>query len=510
MGHQVSADAAGREHRAAFRERLVQQLGVLERMLAEHPSAPAGSPCRFDATPPTIGMEVELVLVDGDLQPKAGNAAVLDLVDDTDLQPEIGAHTLELNVPPGSLDSSGLPGLEARLRQRLDAADATAAATGARILMTGLLPTLLPEHLSGEWMTPTPRYRALQEAVLAARGEDVVLDISGPAGVPGSERLSLSTPSIAPESACTSTQLHLKVAPEDFAATWNAAQLLMGPQVALGANSPFGLGRQLWAETRIPVFTQSTDTRTVELVAQGVRPRVFPGEGWASSVLDLFAENVRWFPPLLPDLGEEDPVAALEAGRPPSLHELCLHGGTIWRWNRPIYDVAGGQAHLRVENRVLPAGPTVLDVLANAAVYYGAVRVLVEDGPPLPQVLPAQAALAGLQDCARDGLAARVTWPGRDGRAKEQPVDRLLLERVIPMAADGLARYGVPREAIDRYLDVAQARAASGMTGAVWQVRTVRALQERGADRVAALRGMLARYVEGMHANEPVHTWPLP
>jgi hypothetical protein len=506
VGQEVTADAVGREHRAAFRDRLHLCLQVLERMLDEHPHAAPGSPARFDAEPPTVGMEVELVLVDAQGRPHPGNRRVLELVGDEAFQPEIGQHTLELNVPPGSLDESGLLGLERRLRERLDAADRSARQVGARLLMTGLLPTLLPEHLTGDWMTRSPRYQALQDAVLEARGEDVTIDIAGPPEVPGSERLGLAVPSIAPEAACTSLQLHLKVSPEDFAATWNAAQLLMGPQVALGANSPFGLGRQLWAETRIEMFTQSTDTRPVELRAQGVRPRVFAGEGWATSALDLFAENVRWFPPLLPELGEEDPVAELEAGRAPSLHELCLHGGTVWRWNRPIYDVLDGRAHLRVENRVLPAGPTVVDVLANAAVYYGALKVLLEDGPHLPDVLPAEAALAGFAACARSGLAAQAPWPG----AGTGPVDRLLLERVLPMAADGLARWGVAGEAVDRYLGVAEARAATGQTGAVWQVRAVRALEERGADRIEALHQMLTRYAEGMHSNEPVHTWPLP
>ena len=525
MGQEVSAEQLGREQRRAYREKLHQCLEVLGAMLDEHATGtPTGTSTRslFESAPPLTGMEVELVLVDDALAPHRGNADVLSALAGTDLgpdfQPEIGAHTLELNVPPGTVTGNGLAALEERLRASLNGADARAAAAGARILMLGVLPTLGPEHLSGDWMTSSVRYRALQEAVLGARGEQVEVDLREPADGPGArargseppERLSLVTDSIAAESACTSIQLHLKVAPEEFGATWNAAQLLMGPQLALGANSPFALGRRLWAETRVELFAQSVDTRTPELAAQGVRPRTFVGEGWAGSgaraAWDLFAQDVAWFPPLLPQLSDEDPVAELDAGRAPHLAELSLHSGTVWRWNRPVYDVVDGRAHLRVENRVLPAGPTVVDAMANAALYYGALRVLVEDGPDPAALLDPAVVPAAFTDCARRGMDGEVRWPGL-GRVGAQ---RLLLDHLLPMAAEGLSRWGVTGESVDRYLGVAQARAASGRTGARWQVDAVAALEERGADRWTALRGMLERYAEGMASNTPVHTWALP
>ena len=171
--------------------------------------------------------------------------------------------------------------------------------------------------------------------------------------------------------------------PERFADHWNAAQVLAGPQLALGANSPFFLGQRLWAETRIPLFTQATDTRSVELKNQGVRPRVWFGERWITSIFDLFEENVRYFPALLPELYDEEPEEVFERGEVPELKELRLHNGTVYRWNRPIYDIVGGRPHLRVENRVLPAGPSIADVMANAAFYYGTMRVLAEEDRPV-------------------------------------------------------------------------------------------------------------------------------
>ncbi len=156
------------------------------------------------------------------------------------------------------------------------------------------------------------RYQALNDSIFTARGEDIMIDIAGP------ERLSLQAASIAPESACTSMQLHLQVSPADFANNWNAAQVLAGPQLALGANSPYFFGHQLWSETRIELFAQATDTRPDELKTQGVRPRVWFGERWITSIFDLFEENVRYFPSLLPELSDEDPVAELAAGRTPA------------------------------------------------------------------------------------------------------------------------------------------------------------------------------------------------
>jgi hypothetical protein len=220
---------------------------------------------------------------------------------------------------------------------------------------------LTGDHVSIDALTANPRYKALNEQIFAARGEDIWLDIDG------DERLRNSSDSIAPEAACTSVQCHLQVSPETFPAYWNAAQAIAGVQMAMGANSPFLFGRQLWRETRIALFDQASDTRSEELKEQGVRPRVWFGERWFTSVSDLFEENVRYFPALLPICSDEDPLQVLESGGVPSLAELRLHNGTVYRWNRPVYDVVGDLPHLRVDNRVLPAGPTVVDMLANAA-----------------------------------------------------------------------------------------------------------------------------------------------
>ncbi|MGH3626672.1 MAG: glutamate--cysteine ligase, partial [Sciscionella sp.] len=311
--------------------------------------------------------------------------------------------------------------------------------------------------------------------------------------------------SIVAEAACTSAQLHLQVAPGDFAAHWNAAQSIAGAQVAMAANSPFLLGKALWHETRIPLFQQATDARCSELRHQGVRPRVWFGERWIDSIFDLFEENVRYFPGLLPETDGEQPLRELDEGNTPALTELCLHNGTIWRWNRPVYDVVGNVPHLRVENRVLPAGPTVLDLMANAAFFYGAQRALCTRGRPISTELTFAAAEHNFFAAARDGFSAMQFWPGHGWLTAAELISTVLL----PLAHQGLRDYGVCDEVRERYLGIVEQRCRSGRNGATWQRDTVGALQRAGADRAEALSGMLGRYVELMGTEQPVHTWPI-
>src|SRR5689334_17812550 len=220
---------------------------------------------------------------------------------------------------------------------------------------------------------------------------------------------------------------------------WNAAQCIAGVQLALGANSPYLFGRQLWRETRIPLFEQATDTRSDELKIQGVRPRVWFGERWITSIFDLFEENVRYFPSLLPICEDEDPIAVLDDGGVPKLGELRLHNGTVYRWNRPIYDVVDGKPHVRVENRVLPAGPTVVDSMANAAFYFGLVRRLAEQDRPVWTQMSFGAAEENFHNGARHGIDASVFWPGLGA----VPVTELVLRRLLPLAREGLDSWGV-------------------------------------------------------------------
>ncbi|HEY8045990.1 MAG TPA: glutamate-cysteine ligase family protein [Streptosporangiaceae bacterium] len=492
MGRDIQAIKISGEDRGKYREKVQRSLDVFARMLRER---------RFEASPSRVGVEIELNLVDSRGAPSMRNAAVLDAIADPAWATELGQFNLEINVPPRRLEGQALADLEQEIRASLNAADAKARGTGSRLVMVGILPTLAEEDMREDTISANDRYRVLNEQIFAARGEDLRIAIDGP------EQLLTHSGSITPEAACTSVQLHVQVSPDAFASYWNAAQAIAGVQVALAANSPFLFGRQLWDETRITLFEQATDTRPDELKQQGVRPRVWFGERWITSVFDLFEENLRYFPALLPVCEDEDPLAVLDGGGIPGLAEMSLHNGTVYRWNRPVYAVVDGQPHLRVENRVLPAGPTVADVMANAAFYYGLIRALADEQRPVWTQMSFATAAENLQEGARQGLEARLYWPGLG----EVPVAELVLRRLLPLAREGLARWGVDPGSASRMLAIIEQRCLTARNGATWQVETTRAISERdGACRADALREMTQRYIGHMHANEPVHTWPAP
>jgi hypothetical protein len=490
MGRDVPAMVISQADRRAYREKVRHCLDVLALMLRES---------RFETEPQQVGLEIELNLVDDSGWPSMKSEDVLGAIADPAWATELGQFNLEINVPPRPLAGAAFAEFESEVRASLNHADQRARQAGSRLAMIGILPTLRESDVDDSAISPNPRYRLLNEQIFAARGEDMGISIEG------ADRLEAYIDTIAPEAACTSVQFHLQVSPESFGSYWNAAQAVAGVQVALGANSPFLFGRELWAETRITLFEQATDTRPEELKAQGVRPRVWFGERWITSVFDLFEENLRYFPALLPLRDDEDPGAALEAGRAPQLAELTLHNGTVYRWNRPVYAVVSGQPHLRVENRVLPAGPTVADTFANAAFYYGLVRMLAEAERPVWTQMSFAAANDNLLEAARHGIEARLYWPGLG----EVPVTELTLRRLLPLARDGLSRCGADSAEADRLLGIIEQRCLTGRNGATWQASAVHALERPGSlGRPEALRQMTQRYLECMHSNEPVHSWP--
>ncbi|WP_245764928.1 glutamate--cysteine ligase [Nonomuraea jiangxiensis] len=476
-----------RDDRRKYREKVRRCLDVFAQMLRES---------RFELERPLAGLEIELNIVDARGEAAMRNAQVLAAIEEPDWATELGQFNIEINVEPQELGGDGVLRLENDVRDRLNHAEERAHSQGGHLVLIGILPTLREQDLGEGTLSANPRYRLLNEQIFAARGEDLHLCIEGV------ERLDTHADSVAPEAACTSVQLHLQVSPEAFASHWNAAQAIAGAQVAVAANSPYLFGKELHRETRIALFEQATDTRPAELKTQGVRPRVWFGERWITSVFDLFEENVSYYPALLPLCEPEDPRSELEQGRIPHLHELTLHNGTIYRWNRPVYAVVNGMPHLRVENRVLPAGPSVSDIAANAAFYYGLMRKLPYAERPIWSQMSFQAAEDNLGAAARQGLEARLYWPGMG----EVPAAELILRRLLPLAHEGLAEWGVSGPVADRLLAIIEGRCLTGRTGASWQVERVRA---HGGERHEALRAMTVDYIERMHSNMPVHIWDM-
>ena len=347
-------------------------------------------------------------------------------------------------------------------------------------------------------VSENPRYSLLDQQIFAARGEDLEIVIDG------IERLQMISDTIMPEAACTSTQVHLQVSPDDFAGYWNAAQAIAGIQVAVGANSPYLFGRELVAESRIPLFEQSTDTRSDELKTQGVRPRVWFGERWITSIFDLFEENSRYFPALLPISTDEDPVEVLDAGGVPKLDELRLHNGTVYRWNRPVYDVSDGTPHLRVENRVLPAGP-------DRGRHHGQRRVLRRAGAGPGRRGPADLdpdVVPGRERELRRRHPATASTPRSTGRGSVRSRSpswwcaSCCRWRPTDCGAGGSTR---PRA-------VGCSTSSSGAVCVRPTVRHGRLRRCRAASRPVSpggrpCTGCSATYLERMHSNEPVHLW---
>ncbi|MER6954217.1 glutamate-cysteine ligase family protein [Streptomyces sp. NPDC000618] len=491
MGRDVPALVFTREDRRRYRIKMQECLEVFAQMLRES---------RFESERPQVGLEIELNLVDDRAEPAMRNSDVLEAIADPAWSTELGRFNLEINVPPRRLTEGGPDAWESEIRAALNHAEERARSVGTHLIMIGILPTLRQTDVGESALSENARYRLLNDQVFAARGEDLHIELDGV------DRLQTYADTITPEAACTSTQFHLQVSPDEFAAYWNAAQAIAGVQVALAANSPFLFGKELWHETRVPLFEQATDTRPQEIKAQGVRPRVWFGERWITSVFDLFEENLRYFPALLPLCDEQDPRETLAGGDVPELPELTLHNGTIYRWNRPVYAVADDRPHVRVENRCLPAGPTVADTLANGAFYYGLTRALVEEERPVWSRMSFRAAEDNLHTAARHGIEARLYWPGMG----EAPVPELVLRRLLPLAHLGLERSGMDAAWREPLLGIIEQRCVTGRNGAVWQKETFhRITASARVDRHEALRRMTQQYIDYMHLNAPAHTWPV-
>lgn len=504
MGRSIDREEFSEDDYSRFRDRLEESLGVLGRLLER-----AG----FGVGPTTIGAELELVLVDGSGNPLPQNQAIHAAVADPRVTFELHRFNLELNASPVPLAGQPFTELGSELRLLLDRVAAAARVHAGRPALIGILPTLGRDHLTPAMMTDAPRYHAISHGLRRMRESPFRIEIMG------ADPIDILSDDVGLEGANTSFQVHLRVDPPDFARIYNAVQLASGPALAVSGNSPTFLGHRLWEETRIALYKQSVDDRP------GDKPRRRPartalGTGWLrGGALDLFAEGVRLHRPVLPVVGEENPAAPGERSpatlgdgadtrpTPPSLDELRLHQSTVWRWNRAIYDPAAG-GHLRIEMRSLPAGPTVIDMLANSAFLIGVSLGLAEQDEQWTYALAFERADDGFYRAAQYGLAAELTWPmgGRD-RIRTVQAGRLVGE-LIPAARHGLIAAGVAAREADSLLDLISRRTATGQTGAAWQRATLARL-ERGRNRHEALAMMFERYLANAATGRPVHTWPV-
>ena len=464
----------------------------------------------FGEGPRSLGAELEVNLVSSGGRPAPVNQAVLTAAQDPRLTEEINRFNLEINAEPVALAGRPFTALARGLCDALSRVRRAAGAASATPVLIGILPTAGPADLSPAALTDTPRYRALSAALRRLHGDAFRLHIAG------EDFLDIDVPDVTYEGANTSFQVHLRVDPAEFAAAYNAAQVAAGPALAIGCNSPLFLGRRLWAETRVVLFRQSVDHRRDALVNDWRPARVSFGNGWVrSSAVEQFAEQVALHEALLPVASGEDALARVRAGEIPELGELRLHGGTIWQWNRAVYDPTAG-GHLRIEFRALPAGPTVTDMVANAAFFLGLVHAL---EPRMDQLLAGFLfghARRNFYQAAQHGLDAELLWPAVAGRRVEPRPAAALIAELVPVAEEGLERAGVASDEARTWLTTIAARAAARMTGARWQRKVFERELRRGRALPNALSEMLRCYleageaVEAGEAGRPLHQWPAP
>jgi len=486
--HQTRTDATAEELRL-FMKRLLNDLRALETMLAEG---------AIESGVRRIGAEQELFLVDESRRPAARNLEVLEALDDPHFTTELGKFNIEANLDPLLFGGDCLSRLESQLEELLEKARTAARSCGADIVLAGILPTLRKSDLGLDNMTPIPRYAALNRALTRLRG-----GASYDFRIKGVDEVVVKHDSVMLEACNTSFQVHFQVAADEFAKLYNIAQAAAAPVLAVATNAPLLFGRRLWLETRIALFQQAIDTRHASDSLRQSSPRVSFGRDWLkSSVTELFKEDVARFKAILTTDEEEDPFAKLASGQPPELKALCLHNGTVYRWNRACYGVNDGKAHLRIENRILPSGPTPLDEVANAAFWFGLISGLSHEYVDITRLMEFEHAATNFIAASRLGLGAELSWL----EGKTAPAAQLVLDDLLPLARRGLAARELARGDIDRYLDVIEERVSSKMTGAHWQLSSLAGMKQRGTqtERLSALTGaMIARQQEG----KPVAQW---
>ena len=475
------------EKRREFMRALLADLRAFELMLERG---------AFEEGVARIGAEQEAFLIDSGGHPALGAMQVLERVNDPHFTTELGLFQIEINADPLPFSGDSLSRLEKQLQKLVGVGRKSAAELGYDLVLTGILPTLKKTDLGPEAMTPLPRYHALNEATSRLRGDEFFIDIRG------IDDLRAQHDSVLVEACNASFQVHLQVGAKEFAHVYNVAQLLAAPVLAAATNSPLLWGRRLWAETRIPLFEQAVDSRNPSQ-ARTMAPRVTFGNRWVEhSILEIYKEDISRFRALVGTDLDEDPIAALAAGRTPALKALRLHNGTIYRWNRACFGVTEGVPHLRIENRVLPSGPCVLDEVANAAFWLGLMKAVPRHIEHVPSVMEFDQAKHNFVSAARHGLAAPITWI--DG--EEIPAPKLILERLLPMAAEGLALAGIELADRDRYLGTIEKRVASGRTGSRWMLHSLAAMKDHGTPG-ERLNALTLATVQRQRSGKPVSEW---
>jgi CBS domain-containing protein len=474
----------------AFMKSLLVEVHALEKMLA------AGL---IESGVRRIGAEQEMFLIDRAHKPANRALEILDVIGDDRFTHELGLFNLEANLSPQALGGDCLSRMEAEAQDIYRRARESAARFDCDIALVGILPTLTKENLGLDSMVPTPRYHALNDAICALRGKEFEFTING------IDQAAVKHDNVMLEACNTSFQVHFQTSPENFARNYNLAQVITAPLLAAAVNSPVLLGKRLWHETRIAVFEYSIDTRTNIQQERGLKPRVHFGDRWLEeSVTEIFKEDIARFRTVLTTETEDDPLGMIEQGIIPQLNALRLHNGTVYRWNRPCYGVQDNVPHLRIENRVIPSGPTVLDEIANAAFFFGMMLGMIDQVKDVRELLTFGDVKSNFLAAARDGIRAQMNW----FNDTHLPAKQLILEQLLPMAREGLEEADIDRDDIDRYLGVLENRVTRRRTGARWMLESLENMGDAGTTD-QRLRCVVSSMVKQQSSGKPICDWTL-
>lgn len=472
-----------------FSYALLRDLRALEYMLANN---------LIESGKRRIGAEQEMFLIDQYWHPAMIGVEALAQINDHHYTSELTKFNLEFNLDPLPFEGKSISVMEKQLNDLLNMGRKTLNDLKASPILIGILPTITLADLSLDNLTPSPRYYALNESINRLRGGQFEIQIRG------EDELLLKHDSVMLEGCNTSFQCHFQVGPEEFARYYNIAQVATAPVMAVSCFSPLLFGKRLWRETRIALFQQSIDTRSSHQYLREMSPRVHFGNAWVNeSVAEIYKDDITRFRIIMADDDIPDPFEALARGEAPKLRALQLHYGTVYRWNRACYGVGNGKAHIRIENRVLPSGPSTIDEMSNAAFWFGLLTEMVEQYPDIRQQMKFDDAKSNFANAARYGLACEFHWV--DG--KRYAASSLIQNELLPMARAGLERASIDSEDIDRYIGTLEARVKSRQTGSSWIVKSFNSME--GATRAEKMNAIVAATVSNQQSGHPVHEWPL-
>lgn len=490
MGEQNIVENANESSRQDFMKALLEEVRALEAMLDKG---------MVESGISRIGAEQEMFLVNNAHQPAPTALEVLSNLDDERFTHELGLFNLEANLSVQEFRSDCLSRMEAEAQEVYARARKAAHKCDSEIALVGILPTVTMKNLGLDSMVPIPRYHALNEAFMALRGHNLQFTING------IDQLTVNHDNLMLEACNTSFQVHFQVSPEDFSRLYNIAQVVTAPLLAAAVNSPILLGKRLWHETRISVFEYSVDARSTTHQARGLKPRVHFGNHWVDkSVTEIFKEDIARFRVLLTTEVEDDPLAMVAQGIAPNLKALCLHNGTVYRWNRACYGVHNGIPHLRIENRVIPSGPTIIDEIANTAFFVGMMAGMSDKYDDIREQITFQDVKANFMAAARAGIRAQMNWFGDT----HMPARELILNELLPLAEHGLKKYGVDQKDIDKYLGVLRDRVATRRNGARWALESLNEMKEQGTED-QRMRCLVSSMIDQQTTGRPISEWVL-